>query len=57
MHFHKLKEQLLIFFGDISVGSQCPKVLMNIMNQHKSIFKAKECLNKNSQSNSFLRLI
>ncbi len=53
MNFHELQEQPLmfitasdIFFGDLSVGSQCLKVLMNMINQHKSIFKAKECLDK-----------
>jgi hypothetical protein len=35
-----------LFFGDLSVGSQCFKVLMNMINQHKSIFKAKECFDK-----------
>jgi hypothetical protein len=39
MNFHKLQKQLLmfitandIFFGDLNVGSQCLKVLMNMIN-------------------------
>jgi hypothetical protein len=35
-----------IIFGKLSVGSQCLKALSNMMICHKSIFKAKECLNK-----------
>jgi len=49
MNFHELQEQLLMFtvasiilFGDLSVGVQCLKALANMMNRHKSIFKAKE---------------
>jgi hypothetical protein len=53
MNFHKLQEQLHMFsvassilFGELSVGVQCLKALANMMNQHKSIFKAKERLDK-----------
>ncbi len=53
MSFHELQEQLLmvtaatdIIFGELSVGSQCRKALSNMMICHKSIFKAKECLDK-----------
>ena len=53
MSFHELQEQLLMFtaatniiFGELSVGSQCLKALSNMMICHKSIFKAKERLNK-----------
>ncbi len=53
MNFHKLREQLLMFtvatdilFGELSVGSQCLKALLNMMNRYKSIFKAKERLDK-----------
>ena len=49
MNFHELQEQLLMFtvatdilFGELSVGSQCLKALLNMMNRYKSIFKAKE---------------
>jgi hypothetical protein len=48
MNFHELQEQLLMFtvasiilFGELSVGVQCLKALANMMNPHKSIFKAK----------------
>jgi hypothetical protein len=48
MNFHELKEQLnmflvatKIFFGKLSVGSQCFGVLLNMINHHKSTFKAK----------------
>ena len=51
--FHELQEQILmftmatdIFFGKLSIGYQCLKALLNMMNRHKSIFKAKECLDK-----------
>ena len=47
MNFHELKEQLnmflvatKIFFGELSVGSQCFGVLLNMINHHKSTFKA-----------------
>jgi len=53
MNFHELQEQLLMFtvasiilFGELSVGVQCLKALVNMMNCHKSIFKAKECLDE-----------
>ena len=53
MNFHKLQEQVHMFsvassilFGELSVGVQCLKALANMMNQHKTIFKAKERLNK-----------
>ncbi len=53
MSFHELQEQLLMFtaatdiiFGKLNVGSQCLKALSNMMIRHKSIFKAKECLDK-----------
>jgi hypothetical protein len=54
MSFHELQEQLLVFtvttnilFGKLSVGPQCLKALANMMvNHHKSIFKAKERLDK-----------
>ena len=53
MNFHELQEQLLMFtvatnilFGKLSIGSQCLKALLNMMNRYKSIFKAKECLDK-----------
>jgi hypothetical protein len=54
MNFHKLvQEQLLMFtvatdilFGKLSVGSQCLKALLNMMSHYKSIFKAKERLDK-----------
>ena len=48
MNFHELKEQLnmflvatKIFFGKLSIGSQCFGVLLNMINHHKSTFKAK----------------
>jgi len=48
MNFHELKEQLnmflvatKIFFGKLSIGS-----LLNMINHHKSTFKAKECLDE-----------
>ena len=51
MNFHELKEQLnmflvatKIFFGELSVGSQCFGVLLKMINHHKSTFKAKEPL-------------
>ena len=53
MNFHELQEQLLMFtvtsiilFGELSVGVQCLKALANMMNRHKSIFKAKEHLDE-----------
>ncbi len=53
MSFYDLQEQLLMFtaatniiFGELSVGSQCLKALSNMMIHHKSIFKAKERLDK-----------
>jgi hypothetical protein len=53
MNFHELQKQLHMFsvassslFGELSVGVQCLKALANMMNQHKSIFKAKERLDK-----------
>ena len=53
MNFHELQEQLLMFtvatdilFGELSVGSQCLKALLNMMNRYKSIFKVKERLDK-----------
>jgi hypothetical protein len=53
MNFHELQDQLLMFtvatnilFGKLSVGSQCLKVLSNMMNRYKSIFKAKERLDE-----------
>jgi len=53
MNFHELQEQLLMFtvafiilFGELSIGVQCLKALANMMNRHKSIFKAKERLDK-----------
>ena len=53
MNFHKLQERLLMFtvatdilFGKLSVGSQCLKALSIMINCYKSIFKAKERLNK-----------
>jgi len=53
MNFRKLKEQLnmflvatKIFFGELSVGSQCFRVLLNTINHHKSTFTAKERLDK-----------
>jgi hypothetical protein len=53
MNFHELQKQLHMFsvassslFGELSVGVQCLKALTNMMNQHKSIFKAKERLDK-----------
>ena len=53
MNIHELQEQLLMFtvasivlFGDLSIGVQCLKALANMMNHHKSIFKAKECLDE-----------
>jgi len=55
MNFHELQEQLLILmftvasiirFGELSVGVQCLKALANMMNRHKSIFKAKERLDE-----------
>jgi hypothetical protein len=53
MNFHELKEQLnmflvatKIFFGGLSVGSQCFGVLLNMINHHKSTFKAKESLDE-----------
>ena len=53
MNFHELQEQLLMFtvatdilFGELSVGSQCLKALSNMMNRYKSIFKAKEHLER-----------
>ena len=53
MNFHELKEQLnmflvatKIFFGELSVGSQCFGVLLNMINHHKSTFKAKERLDE-----------
>jgi hypothetical protein len=59
MNFHELQEQLhmftvasSIFFGELSVGVQFIKALANMMNQHKSIFKAKEHLDENSRPNS-----
>jgi hypothetical protein len=51
MNFHKLHEHLLMFtttndiiFGSFNMGSQYLQALTNMMNQHKSTFKAKECL-------------
>ena len=35
-----------ILFGELSIGSQCLKALLNMMNCHKSIFKANECLDE-----------
>ena len=53
MNFHELKEQLnvflvatKIFFGELSVGSQCFGVLLNMINHLKSTFKAKERLDE-----------
>ena len=53
MNFHKLQQQLLIFtvttdnlFGKLSVGSQCLKVLSNMINRYKTTFKAKERLDE-----------
>jgi hypothetical protein len=53
MNFHELKEQLnmflvatKIFFIELSVGSQCFGVLLNMINHHKSTFKAKERLDE-----------
>ena len=53
MNFHELQEQLLMFtvafiilFGELSIGVQCIKALGNMMNRHKSIFKAKERLDE-----------
>ena len=53
MNFHELKEQLnmflvatKIFFGELSIGSQCFGVLLNMINHHKSTFKAKERLDE-----------
>jgi len=53
MNFHELQEQLLMFtvvsiilFGELSIGVQCLKALVNMMNCHKSIFKTKERLNE-----------
>ena len=53
MNFHELQEQLLMFtvasvilLGDLSVGVQCLKALANMINRHKSIFKAKERLDE-----------
>ncbi len=53
MSFYALQEQLLMFtattniiFGKLSIGSQCLKALSNMMIRHKSIFKAKECLDE-----------
>ena len=53
MNFHELQEQLLMFtvatnilFGKLSIGSQCLKALLNMMNRYKSIFKAKERLDE-----------
>jgi len=53
MNFHELQEQLLMFtvasiilFGELSVGVQCLKALANMMNRHKSIFKAKDRINE-----------
>ena len=41
MNFHELQEQLLMFtvasiilFGELSVGVQCLKALVNMMNRH-----------------------
>ncbi len=53
MNFHELQQQLLMFtvtmdnlFGKLSIGSQCLKVLSNMINRYKSTFKAKECLDE-----------
>ena len=62
MNFHKLQEQLLMFtvasiilFGELSVGVQCLKALANMMNRHKSIFKAKERPDEEFPENSSSR--
>lgn len=34
-----------IFFGDLSIGSLCLRALLNMMNGHKSLFKAEDHLN------------
>ena len=65
MNFHELQEQLLmfiiendIFFSDLSsMVSQCLKVLMNMMNHHKSIFKSKDCLYKEFPANKIPDLV
>jgi hypothetical protein len=36
----------IILFGELSVGAQCLKALANMMNHHKSSFKAKERLDE-----------
>ncbi len=63
MSFHKQQEQLLMFtiatdilFCKLSIGSQCFKALANMMNHHKSIFKAKECQDEEFPANSPSRL-
>jgi hypothetical protein len=63
MSFHELQEQLLMFtvatailFGELSIGSQRLKALANMMNRHKSIFKAKEHIDEEFPANSSSRL-
>jgi hypothetical protein len=53
MSFHELQEQLMMFttandtfFGDLIILSICLRALLNMMNHHKSIFKAKERLDE-----------
>jgi len=36
----------IILFGELSVGAQCLKALANMVNHHKSSFKAKERLDE-----------
>jgi len=62
MNFHELQEQLLMFtvssiilLNELSIGVQCLKALANMMNRHKSIFKAKERPDEEFPENSSSR--